>query len=200
MVDLCVCERERLTKKSLVYIYFSNFLRVVFIHLWGFFTFLLAYISCTEGFIVTFPYYNVLLLGSSPPSFALIPSPLLKIISQVSYMYEKYIFLQVHKVLQPYSLSFTFAIHPLPPSQTLHITRHVLYSCPSLFKHMFIFQRGFAMVFHLRVSCTSVSLNPSTTLPYPFSLPSIIQYLSVPLVMSFSYTDAMYFNVIHSLS
>jgi hypothetical protein len=38
---------------------------------------------------------------------------------------------------------------PLPPTTNHHLTGPVLRSCPSLFKHIFIVQWGFAMVLHL---------------------------------------------------
>jgi hypothetical protein len=45
-----------------------------------------------------------------------------------------------------------------------------------------------------------ISLIPSIILPYPFLLSRIVQQFSVCLIMSCSYTNVMYFNIIHSLS
>jgi hypothetical protein len=59
-------------------------------------------------------------------------------------------------------------IHPPSPTSTLPLTGPVLHSCPSLFKCMFIVQRGFAMVCHLWIYCTLIRLTPlwlSLTLP-----------------------------------
>jgi hypothetical protein len=71
--------------------------------------------------------------------------------------------------IHPPSLSpFTSTSHwyPLPTGPVLH-------SCPSLFKPLFIVQRGFAIIFHLWIYCTLISPTSSITLPYPFpSTPS----------------------------
>jgi hypothetical protein len=72
-------------------------------------------------------------------------------------------------------------------------------SCPSLFRCKFIMQRGFAMVFHLWVYCTLISLAPSTTLICPFSPTPIIQQLSLSFIVPSSYTDVIVFQY-YSLS
>jgi hypothetical protein len=40
---------------------------------------------------------------------------------------------------------------------------------------------------------------PSIILPYTFTLPSIVQQFCLHFIVSCSYTDVMYFNIIHSL-
>jgi hypothetical protein len=92
------------------------------------------------------------------------PSPNLKWFQQISLFY----FIQVYKVYQPYSPSFTLSIYPPFPINTLPPTGSVLPSCPSLFKSISVVQRGFALAFHPWMYCTLIRLTPSITLPYPF--------------------------------
>jgi hypothetical protein len=106
-------------------------------------------------------------------------------------------FMHIYKVYWPYSASLTRSIHPSPPTSTHSLTGPVWHSCPSLFKCIFTVHRGFTMTFHPWIYCTLVSLIPSIT--FPDLLPSIliIQQLLVLFVISSSYTDAVYFNLIH---
>jgi hypothetical protein len=57
--------------------------------------------------------------------------------------------------------------------------------------------------FHHGISSVNLlyfkQITPSITLPYLFSSIPIIQQISVCFVTPFSYTDAMYFDIIHSL-
>jgi hypothetical protein len=50
------------------------------------------------------------------------------------------------------------------------------------------------------IYCTSICLTPSITLPYPFPPTHTVQEFSMCFVVSCSYTNAMYFNIILFLS
>jgi hypothetical protein len=76
----------------------------------------------------------------------------------------------------------------LPPQSPL--TGLVLSSSPTWFKQLFIDQRGFA--------CKYIVLQSIKTPLLPFPFPCIVQQLSVCFIIPSSYTDAMYFNIIHS--
>jgi hypothetical protein len=128
--------------------------------------FYLAYINCTESFIVTFPYVLTMYLRFTPPSFSpiLIPS-FLKQFQQVS----SFCFLQVYKVRRPYSPSFTLSIHP--PTGTHHQTGPILHSCPFVLVCIHC-SKGF----HCGISPISVfyfkwiePLYYSLSLPFPLS-------------------------------
>jgi hypothetical protein len=125
-----------------------------------------------------------------PPLF----SSSLKSFQQVSFP----IFIQVYKVHWPYLLSFTLSIHP-PPSYLSSPHNRTCFTFPSFIFRCFIFivQRGFTMVFHLWL------YNTLTTLTFLLlSLPlSPIPYFSTAFnALCYSYTDAMHFSIIHSLS
>jgi hypothetical protein len=101
-----------------------------------------------------------------------------------SYMYRKYV-----NHVHPPSLS-SFAL----PLLLILSSYHDLFQC------LFIGQWGFALVFYLWIYCTLISLILSINLPYPFfpilHCSTVFSYF----VVSYSYTDVMYFNIIHSLS
>jgi hypothetical protein len=118
-----------------------------------FFTFLLAYISCTGGFNVRFTYYKVPWLGSSPPLFSL------SVLS--SYAYIKC----MHHIDPPLPSPFS---HCYP-----HLTGPVLHSCLSLFNCM---SKGFH---HGTSPVNILYFNQSnslyySSLPIPPILPPII--------------------------
>jgi hypothetical protein len=67
------------------------------------------------------------------------------------------------------------------------------------FKYILIAQGDFTLVFHTCIYRTLIRLTPSITFSLSHCSP-IIQQLSMHFVIPSSYTDAMYFNIIHSLS
>jgi hypothetical protein len=79
------------------------------------------------------------------------------------------IFMQVCKVHQPYSPSFTLFTYPPPLTSTLPLTGPVLHPCPSLFCH------GISLV--NTVYCNMI--NPFYYCPLPFPHSPIIQWRSV---------------------
>jgi hypothetical protein len=80
-------------------------------------------------------------------------------------LFQCRIFKHIYKVCGPYSPSFTLFIHPPPSPRPLLLTGPVLYSCPSFFKHMFIFQRGFAKEFYQRIYCAFFDSCSSLSFP-----------------------------------
>jgi hypothetical protein len=88
------------------------------------------------------------------------------------------IFIQVYKVHQPYSPSFNFSSHHLP-IRTHTVTGPV-----------------YIPVLHFWNLCTFFQ----EVSPPLFSSSPIIEQFSGCFVMPSSYTDAIYFNIIHSLS
>jgi hypothetical protein len=98
-------------------------------------------------------------------------------------------------------------IHPhscfhftLPPSASNHPqTGPYLPFCPSLFKYIMI-KWVFCVVFHICIYCTLIRLAPSVNYFYLSPYSSNIQGLSVHFIMLSSCTDAVDFNITHSLS
>jgi hypothetical protein len=102
--------------------------------------FLLAFVSCTRGFTVTFVYmlHNVPCLGSPPPSFSPIRPP------PKWFQVHCCIFTQAYEVRWLYSPRFALCIHlPLPLIRTLNITCFTFLSF--IFKGTFFVQRSFIM-------------------------------------------------------
>jgi hypothetical protein len=104
--------------------------------------------------------------------------------------------MQIHKVYWPYSASFSICLHLLSPTSSHLLTGSVLHSCPSLFKFIFIVQRGFTMACHLWIHYTLIRLTPFITLPslFPFSVfcyaflqhtCNVFQYYSLSIISLF---------------
>jgi hypothetical protein len=116
--------------------------------------------------------YNVPWLGSSSPSFSFISLPALQI---DFYRFHCSVVIQVFEVHWLHLPSFKLCIHP-PPFTSTHPRQGLIYIL-SFIKCIFIVQKGFAMVLHLRMYWGLIRLTPH--LPYPFLPTPIIQQLSV---------------------
>jgi hypothetical protein len=111
------------------------------------------------------------------------------------------IYIHTHKVDWPCSPSFNLSIHFLPPTSTHSLKGPVLYFCPSLFKCIFIIQRGIAMLFPQWIYCALIS-SPLYYSSLSFPPTPIIQQLSVHFIMPFPtqiQCISMLFTVYHSL-
>jgi hypothetical protein len=149
-------------------------------------SFLLAHISCAQGFLMTFPNILTMYLGQVHPTIILPhpPSPLLKMISTcfITLFSSKYIKHTDH--ICPPSLSpFTLPFPPVP------IPYRTCFPCLSfILNHICIVQRGFSTVFHLYFNHINLIHYP----PYPFSLPAMSQQLTVCFLMPATYIDAIF--------
>jgi hypothetical protein len=101
------------------------------------------------------------------PSF---PPPFLQKFQQVSLFYfhiSMYNTLAIFIFLHPLCSPFLF---PLVPNPT-NAQQDLFYDSSSIFKCVFIVQRGFAIVSHTWMYCALIRLNTSTNLSFPIPLP-----------------------------
>jgi hypothetical protein len=124
------------------------------------------------------------------------PPPVLKLTStgfNVPYSHVWKYFNHIHPCLPS---SFSLPVPLLPP---LNMTCFTF--LPFI---VLVFSGVFVLVFYLQIFCYFTckyivlsSVNPSTTLPYPFPILCIVQQLSVCFIVSCSYTNVTYFNITH---
>jgi hypothetical protein len=106
----------------------------------------------------------------------------------------------IHACVETISTMFTLlcSLHLLsPPSRTLPSTCLVLYSCPALFKCLFIGVLHGILTVNRYLYLVGLTPAPLLFLTL-FLLPCIIQHFSICFVVSYSYSDVIYFNIIHS--
>jgi hypothetical protein len=125
------------------------------------------------------------------------PITLLKV-TLTDLMFHIHIFIESTSTI--YSPSFTLFIYSSLPKSALPLSWTILHSWPSLFKSLFFAQWGFCIgMLPVNILC----LNKPNFLHYyspPFlPLLCIAQQFSVCSVVSYSYTDVMYFTIFHSI-
>jgi hypothetical protein len=139
--------------------------------------------------------YTVSWFGLSPPFSPSTHSLFLKGLWQVSMFH---IHTCIKSILYIFT-SFTLFIYPLPPASSFPLTCPVLHSSPHCFSVC-----SLPVEFFLGISCVNiVYFNQSNFhyyISFPFNLlPSIVQQFSMDFVVSCSYSNVMYFNIINSI-